>query len=73
MPMVEKDPMAKHHTQPPTSTMSSAAPPEAIRMEFARRLQAALNERGRWPQSELARHMAPLLISCRDDGHAPRC
>lgn len=43
----ESDSMAKRdHTPPPSGTVSSAAPPEAIRMEFARRLQAALNERG---------------------------
>jgi hypothetical protein len=34
-------------------------------MEFARRLQAALNEKG-WAQPELAAGVAPLLISCRD-------
>ena len=57
--------MAKRHpTPPPSGPMSSAAPPEAIRMEFARRLQAALNERG-WTQSELARRMAPLLKHSR--------
>jgi transcriptional regulator with XRE-family HTH domain len=33
-------------------------------MEFARRLQAALNKRG-WTQSELARRMAPLLKHSR--------
>jgi hypothetical protein len=49
-PVFEKANMAKHHTQPPTGTMSSAK---------VFRLQAALNERG-WTQSELARHMAPL-------------
>lgn len=42
----------------------AGAPPEAIRMEFARRLQHALNERG-WTQSELARHVAPLLKNRR--------
>lgn len=42
----------------------SGAPPEAIRTEFARRLQAALNERG-WTQSELARRVAPLLKDSR--------
>jgi ribosome-binding protein aMBF1 (putative translation factor) len=62
MPMFEKDNMAKHHTQPLTGTMPSAVPPEEIRMEFARRLQTALNESG-WTQSELAHHMAPPLIS----------
>src|SRR5262245_17503445 len=64
-PVLESDSMAKQrHTPPPSGTMSSAAPPEAIRMEFARRLQAALNERG-WTQSELARRTAPLLKHSR--------
>ena len=40
------------------------APPEAIRTEFARRLQAALNAKG-WTQSELARRVAPLLNESR--------
>ena len=40
------------------------APPEAIRREFAKRLQNALNDRG-WTQSELARRMAPYLKSSR--------
>jgi transcriptional regulator with XRE-family HTH domain len=57
--------MAKRdHAPPPSGTVPSGAPPEAIRMEFARRLQAALNERG-WTQSELARRMAPLLKHSR--------
>jgi transcriptional regulator with XRE-family HTH domain len=42
----------------------SGAPPAAIRLEFARRLQNALNDKG-WTQSELARRMAPLLIESR--------
>ena len=47
------------------STVSAAGvPSEAIRMDFARRLQAALNEKG-WTQSELARRMAPLLKNSR--------
>jgi len=54
----------QHHTPPPSGTMSSAASPEAIRMEFARRLQAALSERG-WTQAELARRTAPLLKHSR--------
>ena len=63
--MFESDNMARRdHTPPPSGTVSSAAPPEAIRMEFARRLQAALSERG-WTQSELARRMAPLLKHSR--------
>jgi len=53
----------KRYDAPPPAA-SSGAPPEAIRMEFARRLQAALNERG-WTQSELARRVAPLLKHSR--------
>jgi transcriptional regulator with XRE-family HTH domain len=40
------------------------APPAAIRMDFARRLQNALNDKG-WTQSELARRMAPLMKESR--------
>src|SRR5262245_35177263 len=40
------------------------APPVAIRMDFAKRLQDALSDRG-WTQSELARRMAPLLKESR--------
>jgi transcriptional regulator with XRE-family HTH domain len=40
------------------------APPVAVRMDFAKRLQDALNDRG-WNQSELARRMAPLLKESR--------
>jgi len=56
IPAFESDSMAKRdHTPPPSGTVSSAAPPEAIRMEFARRLQAALNERaGPNPNSHAA-------------------
>jgi transcriptional regulator with XRE-family HTH domain len=39
-------------------------PPEAIRKEFAKNLQNALNGKG-WNQSELARRMAPLLKESR--------
>ena len=42
----------------------SGGPPAAVRMEFARRLQNALNDKG-WTQSELARRMAPLLRESR--------
>jgi transcriptional regulator with XRE-family HTH domain len=42
----------------------TGAPPEAIRRDFAKRLQDALNDRG-WTQSELARRMAPLLKESR--------
>ena len=40
------------------------APPVAIRMDFAKRLQDALNDKG-WTQSELARRMAPMLKESR--------
>jgi transcriptional regulator with XRE-family HTH domain len=40
------------------------APPAAIRMDFARRLQNALNDKG-WTQSELARRVAPLMKESR--------
>jgi transcriptional regulator with XRE-family HTH domain len=39
-------------------------PPAAIRLEFAKNLQNALNGKG-WNQSELARRMAPYLKSSR--------
>jgi transcriptional regulator with XRE-family HTH domain len=42
----------------------SGAPPAAIRNEFARRLQNALNDKG-WTQSELARRVAPLMKESR--------
>lgn len=42
----------------------TGAPPTAIRMDFAKRLQDALSDRG-WTQSELARRMAPLLRESR--------
>ena len=42
----------------------SGGPPAAGRMEFARRLQNAMNDKG-WTQSELARRMAPLLKESR--------
>ncbi len=54
----------RYETIPVGGATSSGAPPEAIRMEFARRLQNALNERG-WTQSELARRVAPLLKHSR--------
>jgi transcriptional regulator with XRE-family HTH domain len=40
------------------------APPVAIRMDFAKRLQDCLNDKG-WTQSELAKRMAPLLKESR--------
>lgn len=40
------------------------APPIAVRMDFAKRLQDRLNDKG-WTQSELARRMAPLLKESR--------
>ncbi len=39
-------------------------PPAAIRAQFAKRLQDALNDKG-WTQSELARRVAPLLRESR--------
>jgi transcriptional regulator with XRE-family HTH domain len=61
----ETDNMAKrYHNVPPGSAPPHGAPPEAIRMDFARRLQAALVDRG-WTQSELARRVAPLLKNSR--------
>lgn len=42
----------------------TGAPPVAIRMDFAKRLQDALSDKG-WTQSELARRMAPLLRESR--------
>jgi transcriptional regulator with XRE-family HTH domain len=39
-------------------------PPAAIRVDFAKKLQDALSDRG-WTQSELARRMAPLLKESR--------
>lgn len=63
MTLYEDTTMAtKRHDAPHIG--ASGAPPEAIRMEFARRLQAAMNERG-WTQSELARRVAPLLKHSR--------
>lgn len=54
--MMEMD-MAQHGS-------ITGAPPTAIRMDFAKRLQDALSDRG-WTQSELARRMAPLLKESR--------
>jgi transcriptional regulator with XRE-family HTH domain len=42
----------------------SGAPPSAIRMDFARRLQSAMNDKG-WNQAELARRVGPLLKESR--------
>ena len=56
--------MAKRYDALPAGVATSGAPPEAIRMEFARRLQAALNEKG-WTQSELARRVAKLVPTSR--------
>lgn len=44
------------HNEPPAGTISSQAPADAARTEFARRLQKALNEKG-WNQAELARRV----------------
>ena len=42
----------------------SGGPPAAVRMEFARRLQNAMSDKG-WTQSELARRVAPYLPESR--------
>ena len=47
-----------------TAQSITGAPLTAIRMDFAKRLQDALSDRG-WTQSELARRMAPLLKESR--------
>jgi transcriptional regulator with XRE-family HTH domain len=49
-----------YHNDPPAGSISPHAPADAIKTEFARRLQLALVEKG-WNQSELARRMAPHL------------
>jgi len=49
---------------PRVGSTSSGAPPIAIRMDFAKRLQDRLSDLG-WNQSELARRMAPLLKESR--------
>ncbi len=49
-----------YHNEPPAATISPHAPIDAVKAEFARRLQAALVDKG-WNQSELARRMAPKL------------
>lgn len=54
----------RYHNPPPGNVVPMGAPPDAIRMDFARRLQAALVEKG-WTQSELARRVAPLLKTSR--------
>lgn len=54
----------KGRSRPRAAASFSGPPPEAIRLAFARRLQASLNERG-WTQSELARRVAPLLKESR--------
>ncbi len=54
----------RYHNPPPVAPVPMGAPPDAIRMDFARRLQAALVTRG-WTQSDLARKVAPLLPNAR--------
>src|SRR5262245_21670163 len=65
--------LLRHHIQrqssrsPPMvreSRSVSGAPPSAIRLDFARRLQNALSDKG-WNQAELARRVAPLLKESR--------
>ncbi len=63
--ILELDTVAKrYHNPPPAAPVPMGAPPDAIRMDFARRLQAALVTRG-WSQSDLARQVAPLLPNAR--------
>ena len=57
-------PARRFHNPSPGSPPPAGAPPDAIRMDFARRLQAALVQKG-WSQSELARRVAPLLKNSR--------
>ena len=65
MTYYSEDAVRREKFDPPQgSAASTGAPPEAIRMDFARRLQSKLNEKG-WTQSELARRMAPLLKDSR--------
>jgi transcriptional regulator with XRE-family HTH domain len=54
----------RFHNPPPGNPPPVGAPPDAIRMDFARRLQSALVQKG-WTQSELARRVAPLLKNSR--------
>ena len=51
---------AAFHNAPPTAPLSSNAPVDAVKVDFARRLQAGLNEKG-WNQAEFARRVAPHL------------
>lgn len=48
------------HNDPPAEFISPYAPVDAIKADFARKLQAQLVDRG-WNQSELARRMKPHL------------
>jgi transcriptional regulator with XRE-family HTH domain len=54
----------RFYNPPPGNPPPAGAPPDAIRMDFARRLQSALVQKG-WTQSELARRVAPLLKNSR--------
>src|SRR3954463_11376728 len=47
-----------------SETSIAGAPPSAISVDFARRLQGKMNEKG-WNQAELARRVAPLLKESR--------
>lgn len=42
------------HNPPPTGDLPANAPPDAVRIEWAKRLQARMLDKG-WNQSELAR------------------
>jgi hypothetical protein len=72
-PVFESDNMAKqHHNAPSSGLASSAAPPEAIRMRVCSPVAGPPDREGLDPIRARAPYGA-LLISCRDDGHAPRC
>lgn len=51
-----------YHNPEPEETVSDAAPKEAVKAEFAKRLQAAMVEKG-WNQAELARAAAKFTNS----------
>ena len=55
------------HNKPPLGDMPAHAPKDAVKAEFARRLQAAMVRKG-WNQSELARRAAENTT----DGHFGR-
>ena len=52
--------MAKPYDKHPVGTAAPGATPDAIRVVFARKLQAAMSEKG-LTQTELARRVVPLV------------